>query len=56
MGGSEVGETYRVLDSWSLSKVPCLFNSSMRVMVTSFSLGFDSAVVMGRVTPRHLGW
>jgi hypothetical protein len=48
-------KTYRVLDSCAFSKVPCLFSSSIRVTVTSFSLGFDSAVVMGRVTPRYLG-
>lgn len=52
-GGAREG-TYRVLDSCSLSKVFCLLSSSMRVTVTSFSLGFDSAVVMGRVTPRYL--
>ena len=28
----------------------------MRVTVASFSLGFDSAVVMGGVTPRYLEW
>ena len=55
VGGSKMGKAYRVLDSCSLSKVPWLFNSSMRETVTSFSLGFDSAVVMGRVTPRYLG-
>ena len=55
-GASGRGETDRVLASCSLSKVFCLFNSSIRVTVTSFSLGFDSAVVMGRVTPMYLEW
>ena len=53
-GGSGRGETHRVLASCSLSKVFCLFSSSIRVTVTSFSLEFDSAVVMGRVTPIYL--
>jgi len=48
------GGTHRVLASCSFSKVFCLFSSSIRVTVTSFSLGFDSAVVMGRVTPIYL--
>lgn len=61
MGGGQISRsseerTHRVLASWSLSKVFCLFSSSRRVAVTSFSLGFDSAVVMGRVTPRYLEW
>ena len=55
MSGWEPAEgSHRVLASCSLSKVFCLFSSSIRVTVTSFSLGFDSAVVMGRVTPRYL--
>ena len=54
MGGSLAERTDRVLASCSLSKVFCLLSSSIRVTVTSFSLGFDSAVVMGRVTPRYL--
>jgi len=53
-GGSGRDGTHRVLASCSLSKVFCLFSSSIRVTVTSFSLGFDSAVVMGRVTPMYL--
>ena len=53
-GGNGRGGTHRVLASCSLSKVFCLFSSSIRVTVTSFSLGFDSAVVMGRVTPIYL--
>ena len=52
---STEGVPHRVLASCSLSKVFCLFSSSIRVTVTSFSFGFDSAVVMGRVTPRYLG-
>jgi len=54
--GSQTEGTHRVLASCSFSKVFCLFSSSISVTVTSFSLGFDSAVVMGRVTPRYLEW
>lgn len=43
-----------VFASSSLSKIPCRCSSSMRVMVTSFSLALDSLVEMGGVTPRYL--
>ena len=56
MDGGQTEGTHRVLASCSFSKVFCLFSSSIRVTVTSFSLRFDSAVVMGRVTPRYLEW
>lgn len=52
--GERAEGAHRVLASCSVSKVFCLFSSSIRVTVTSFSLGFDSAVVMGRVTPIYL--
>lgn len=43
-----------VFASSSLSNVPCLRNSSINVMVTSFSLSFDSCSDIGAVTPRYL--
>ena len=46
--------THRVLASSSLSIVFCLRSSSIRVVVTSFSLSFDSLVAIGGVTPRYL--
>lgn len=46
--------THLVLASSSDSKVFCLLSSSISVIVTSFSLGDDSATEMGGVTPRYL--
>jgi hypothetical protein len=46
--------THRVLASSSLSIVFCLRSSSIRVVVTSFSLSVDSLVAIGGVTPRYL--
>ena len=46
--------THRVLASSSLSIVFCLRSSSIRVIVTSFSLSVDSLVAIGGVTPRYL--
>ena len=46
--------THLVLASSSDSNVFCLLSSSMSVTVTSFSLGDDSAVEMGGVTPGNL--
>ena len=48
-------QTHLVLASSSLSNVPCRRSSSSSVMVTSFSLAFDSDVAMGGVTPRCCG-
>lgn len=47
-------DAYRVLDSSSVSKVPCLLSSSRRLTVTIFSLSLDSLSEMGGVTPRCL--
>lgn len=47
--------THLVLDSCSLSNMPCRRSSSIMLIASSFSLGVDSEVDMGRVTPRYCG-
>lgn len=38
----------------AVSTVFCLFSSSIRVIVTCFSLSLDSVVDIGGVTPKYL--